>query len=186
MWYDTRPDPPTRINLTVFSFFPFRFIFFSFSSFSFPEKRSRWRSSRRIRTRRMPCSTSSWVSHSCKGVSSSLFLNASCENRTRFVTVIFLFAGGASKEGQQPFFFHCREMEIEGIEVFFEANTLYWERQRDSINVSCSKLLESYWKSSRCQRRRKKKKEKEAENWPQNLLTSIHFFIRNRPRWSDE
>lgn len=27
----------------------------------------------------------------------------------------------------------------------------------------------------------KKKKEKEAENWPQNLLTSIHFFIRNRP-----
>lgn len=186
MWYDTRPDPPTRINLTVFSFFPFRFIFFSFSSFSFPEKRSRWRSSRRIRTRRMPCSTSSWVSHSCKGVSSSLFLNASCENRTRFVTVIFLFAGGHQRKGNNHFSFTVERWKLKESK-YFSKRIRFIENVKGVLSMS---LVQNYWNligrvvaANVGEKKKKKRRQKIGRKicWHRSI-----FFIRNRPWWSDE
>lgn len=145
MW----PDPTRRafllrgLIISRYFFLPFPlYYFFPFFLFLFPEKRSRWRSSRRIRTRRMPCSTSSWVSHSCKGVSSNIFLNVSYENWTRFVTVIFLFVGASKK----AFFFHDREMEIEGIEEIFQSESIERKRRERNVKAVLSmSLVQNYW-----------------------------------------
>lgn len=159
MW----PDPTRRafllrgLIISRYFFLPFPlYYFFPFFLFLFPEKRSRWRSSRKIRTRRMPCSTSSWVSHSCKGVSSNIFLNVSYENWTRFVTVIFLFVGASKK----AFFFHDREMEIEGIEEIFQSESIERGTSKGFYQCLLFKIIGILYKVVAVQRKKKKKRQK--------------------------
>lgn len=156
MW----PDPTRRafllrgLIISRYFFLPFPlYYFFPFFLFLFPEKRSRWRSSKRIRTRRMPCSTSSWVSHSCKGVSRNIFLNVSYENWTRFVTVIFLFVGASKK----AFFFHDREMEIEGIEEIFQSESIERGTSKGFYQCLLFKIIGTLW-SGRCPAKKKRKR----------------------------
>lgn len=152
MWLD-----PTRrafllrgLIISRYFFLPFPlYYFFPFFLFLFPEKRSRWRSSRRIRTRRMPCSTSSWVSHSCKGVSSNIFLNVSYENWTRFVTVIFLFK-------ESIFLSRSRNGNWRNRRNF--SKRIYWEGNVKGV-LSMS-LVQNYWNTLKWSLSSEKKKKK--------------------------